>query len=99
VIDDVPQMTDHQYNGGWSLEVPNSFRKSFGDIPESVTTTSGIPIQPTQSKTTTILRNYVEDMDSIINQQLKYPKTTDFEAKPGGFNVLNVPDEMYKTPD
>lgn len=79
--------------------VPNSFRKGFGEIPESVATTSGIVIQPMQSKTTTILGNYVEDMDNIINQQLKYPKTTDFEAKPGGFNVLNVPDEMYKTPD
>ncbi|MBN8432173.1 putative Ig domain-containing protein [Microbulbifer salipaludis] len=79
--------------------IPNNRRKGFGVIPESVTTTSGVPIQPTPGKTTTILGNYVEDMDNIINQQLKYPKTIDFDAKPGGFNVLNVPDEMYKTPD
>ena len=38
-------------------------------------------------------------MDDIINNQLHYPKTTDFDAKPGGFNVLNVPDDYYKNPD
>ena len=38
-------------------------------------------------------------MDDIINNQLRYPKTTDFDAKPDGFDVLNVPDEYYKSPD
>jgi hypothetical protein len=38
-------------------------------------------------------------MNNVINEQLGYPKTTNFDAKPGGFNVLNVPDNMYKTPD
>ncbi|WP_027706786.1 RHS repeat-associated core domain-containing protein [Zooshikella ganghwensis] len=80
-------------------QAPERLRRGFGNIPESVTTTSGVPIHPVPGKTTTILGNYVEDMDNIINKQLNYPKTTDFDAKPGGFNVLNVPDDMYKTPD
>ncbi len=38
-------------------------------------------------------------MPDIINNQLHYPKTTDFDAKPGGFDLLNTPDGYYKTPD
>jgi hypothetical protein len=71
----------------------------FGNVPDSINTSSGIPIQPTPRTTTTVLGSYANDMNDIINRQLSYPKTTDFGPKPGGFNVLNVPDEMYKTPD
>ncbi|HUX89567.1 MAG TPA: hypothetical protein VMV48_02610, partial [Gallionellaceae bacterium] len=70
---------------------------NLGRVPESVNTSSGISIQATPGKTTTILGSYSSDMNNIINEQLIYPKTTDFGPKPDGFNVLNVPNEMYKT--
>ena len=34
-------------------------------------------------------------MKAIITE-LHYPKSTDFESKVGGFNILNVPDELIK---
>jgi len=34
-----------------------------------------------------------------ILEETNYPKTLDFEAKQGGFNVLNTPDNLYKTPE
>jgi len=49
-------------------------------------------------KTTTVLGRYTDDMKDIISE-LDYPKTLDFDGKPGGFNVLNAPDELYKTSD
>ena len=49
-------------------------------------------------KTTTILGNYTNDIQHVISE-LKYPKNHDFGAKAGGFNVLNVPDDWYKSPD
>lgn len=62
-------------------------------------TSSGAVLKPNPNKTTTILGRYDKDMNRIINNELKVPKNTDFGPKNGGFNVLNVPDEMYKTPD
>ena len=38
-------------------------------------------------------------MKGIINDDLGYPKTEDFGPKPAGSNVLNVPDDLYKSPD
>jgi hypothetical protein len=73
----------------------------FGNVPNEITTSSGIVIKPTNGKTTTVLGSYSSDMDNIINGKLAYPKTTDFGAKSGGYNVLNVPDTMFasRTPD
>ena len=71
----------------------------FGRIPKQVTTSSGVSFHPNPKRTTTILGSYAKDMDDVINKQLEYPKTTDFGEKNGAFNVLNVPDEMYKNPD
>jgi hypothetical protein len=64
------------------------------------TTTSGI-VNPsgTAGATTTILGRFGSDMNTIINQQLLYRKTIDFSAEPRGFQVLNVPDAFYITPD
>lgn len=75
--------------------------RNYGNIPESITTSSGSVIKPTPGKTTTVLGRYNQDMDEIINGNLSYPKTTDFGAKPGGYNVLNVPDSMFagRTPE
>ncbi len=72
---------------------------SFGKVPGTIKTSSGIDINPTPGKTTTILGNYKADMKGIINDDLGYPKTEDFGPKPSGYNVLNVPDDLYKTPD
>lgn len=69
----------------------------FGNVPDGVSTSSKVVIHPTAGKTTTVLGSYSSDMDGIINGQLAYPKTTDFGPKPGGFNVLNVPDSMWKS--
>jgi filamentous hemagglutinin len=79
--------------------VENNFYRDGNALPNALATSSGLPIQPVPGRTTTVLGSYVTDTDSIINSQLGYPKTTNFGAKPGGFNVLNVPDEMYKSPD
>ncbi len=38
-------------------------------------------------------------MNRIINDELKTAKNVDFGPKTSGFNVLNVPDEMYKSAD
>ncbi|WP_424681202.1 DUF6861 domain-containing protein [Frateuria sp. YIM B11624] len=69
----------------------------YGKVPESISTSSGISIRPSEGKTTTVLGSFSSDMNGIINGQLAYPKTTNFGAKPGGFNVLNVPDSMFST--
>jgi len=59
---------------------------------------SGVKLVANPDKTTTILGSYGSDTSKIIDE-LDYPKNLDFEAKQGGFNVLNTPDEFYKTPD
>lgn len=72
---------------------------TFGKVPETIKTSSGTDIHPASGKTTTILGSFKSDMNNVINGQLEYPKTTDFGGKPDGYNVLNVPDDLYKTPD
>jgi hypothetical protein len=58
---------------------------------------SGVILEATLGKTTTILGNYSQDMKAIVNE-LGNVKSTDFGPRTGGFNVLNVPDELYVTP-
>ena len=55
---------------------------------------SGVAIKADPARTTTILGSYDKDMKYII-RDLKYPKTYDFGAKKGGFNVLNTPNNAY----
>jgi len=62
-------------------------------------TSNGATLKPNPNKTTTVLGRFDKDMDRIINKELEIPKNTDFGPRKGGFNVLNVPDEMYKNPD
>ena len=82
-------------------EKPPHRSASFGIVPKEISTSSGIVVRPTEGKTTTVLGSFSSDMDNIINGKLAYPKTTNFGAKPGGYNVLNVPDAMFtsRTPD
>ena len=57
-------------------------------------TTSGLTLEAIPGKTTTIIGNYGEDLQYIIDE-LGNIKSTDFGSKKGGFNVLNVPDEEW----
>lgn len=62
------------------------------------TTTSGAKLVATTGKTTTVLGRYGDDIQYII-KELDLKKSLDFGAKSGGFNVLNAPDDLYKTAD
>ena len=57
--------------------------------------TSGVPLRSTPGKTTTILGRYEDDTQYII-KELGIGKNTDFSGNPGGFNLLNTPDELYE---
>ena len=57
---------------------------------------SGAVLKANPNKTTTIIGSFDKDMKNIIDE-MGNVKSTDFGGKNGGFNVLNVPDEMYKT--
>lgn len=56
--------------------------------------TSGVELKSTPGKTTTILGRFGSDTGAIINE-LNLPKSTDFSGNPGGFNLLNTPDDLY----
>ena len=77
----------------------------FGKLPPNqkyyeMQTTSGVVIKATEGKTTTVLGTYAGDTQNIINDQLILAKNADYTAaNNGGFNILNAPDGMYKTPD
>jgi len=64
--------------------------------PPEVTTPQGIKFKATPGKTTTIIGCWDQDIKHVVLNELKEPKSTDFGPKPGGYNVLNVPDEIYK---
>ena len=57
--------------------------------------TSGVPLVSTPGKTTTILGRYKDDTQYII-KELGIGKNTDFSGNPGGFNLLNTPDELFE---
>ncbi len=63
---------------------------------KELTPSSGVRVLVNSERTTTVLGSYASDMERIVTE-LNYPKTLDFDAKVGGFNVLNVPDEFYKS--
>ena len=71
------------------------YRDAAPSVPV-LSSSSGTIIRADPNKTTTVLGTYADDMNRIINEQLEYPKTMNFlDAKPGYFNVLNTPDELY----
>ena len=59
---------------------------------------SGIILEANPKKATTILGVYAIDMNKII-KELGKAKSLDFGARSGEFNTLNIPDELYRTPD
>ena len=85
--------------GSKSVYTSNNFYRDGTAYVDPVGSPSGVVVTADPSKTTTVLGSFALDMNNVINDQLGYPKTTNFGDKPGGFNVLNVPDNMYKTPD
>ena len=85
-------------------EIPNSTSNDLtpvviSNMPKELShqATSGVKLVANPDKTTTVLGSYVSDTSKIIDE-LNYPKNLDFDAKQGGFNVLNTPDEFYKNP-
>ncbi len=55
---------------------------------------SGAKLVATPGKTTTILGNFINDIQYII-KELNLPKSTKFKSNDGGFNILNVFDDLY----
>jgi hypothetical protein len=60
-------------------------------------TTSGALLRGTPGRTTTVLGNFKMDIEHILKETGDV-KSLDFGAKPGSFNILNVPNHLYKTP-
>ena len=56
--------------------------------------TSGAKLVATPGRTTTIIGSFRTDMEKIIEMLGNY-KNEYFGPRPGGFNVLNVPDETF----
>jgi filamentous hemagglutinin len=76
----------------------NFYGEGASSNPVGLQTSAGIiPANP--NKTTTVLGRYLSDTKSIIKEQLKPPKSEDFGARPGGFNVLNVDDAAVAAAD
>jgi len=74
--------------------IANNFYRDGVASPQALATSSGVVIQAVPGKTTTVLGNYVADMQGIITEQTGIPKSMGYlEPKTGGFNVLNVPDD------
>ncbi|HEU4653048.1 MAG TPA: hypothetical protein VFS47_03630 [Steroidobacteraceae bacterium] len=57
---------------------------------------SGASLQRTPGVTTTILGSFNNDMQAVV-QEMGNIKSLDFGAKIGGYNVLNAPDELWKS--
>ncbi len=78
--------------------IANNFYRDGSATPQALATSSGVVIQATVGKTTTVLGNYVADMKGIIVEQTGIPKSMNFlDAKPTSFNILNVPDDYAAT--
>lgn len=69
---------------GKSAATTNNFYRDGTALPDPIGSPSGVVVKPNPDKTTTVLGSCGLDMDNVINAQLGYPKTVDFNAKPGG---------------
>lgn len=79
------------------------FSKGSGDTRKIITEikykpSSGAILKANPNKTTTVLGSFEKDTKNIVNE-MGNVKSTDFGARNGSFNVLNVPDDMYKDAD
>lgn len=86
-------VTAHGLNG-----LDGKFNISGGNKGGTITlnhkSTSGVELTSKPGKTTTILGRYGSDTGDII-KELDLPKSTDFGGNPGGFNLLNTPDDLF----
>lgn len=79
-------------------QTSNNFYRDGASPVAALSTSGGIVIRADPGKTTTVLGTFRDDMQRIINTELEYPKSMGFlDPKPGGFNVLNTPDDLYNT--
>ena len=60
--------------------------------------TSGAELSGAARVTTTVIGAYQSDMKHVVSE-MGNVKSQDFGPKPGGLNVLNVPDHLYVNPD
>ena len=72
-----------------NLEIGSSNRVTSLEIPSW----SGF-LEATPGRTTTVIGRFDPDMSAVLNQ-LRPGQSLDFGPKQGGFNVLNVPEELY----
>jgi filamentous hemagglutinin len=78
--------------------VTNNFYREGAQFPQALSTSSGRVIQATEGKTTTVLGTWREDTNSIINNQAGLPESLNYlEPKPGSFNLLNTPMDLYNS--
>jgi hypothetical protein len=61
-------------------------------------TSNGLELEVTPGNTTTILGTYNSDTGAILDE-LGNVKSLDFGPRDGGFNLLNTPDELYRSPE
>jgi filamentous hemagglutinin len=81
-----------------ATKVTNNFYRDGTSLPQALSTSSGRVIQATEGKTTTVLGTWREDTNSIINMQAGLPESLNYlEPKPGSFNLLNTPAEVYNS--
>jgi hypothetical protein len=85
--------------GDEAYDVIDGVAGGAGDVTKIITKieykpSSGVVFKANPDKTTTILGSFDKDMKNIVNE-MGNVKSTDFKARKGGFNVLNVPDELY----
>lgn len=71
-------------------ELPSFYKTHLDRTP-----TSGINLVANPNRSTTVLGRFGADTEPIINE-LGVPKSTDFSGRQGGFNLLNVPEELYQ---
>jgi hypothetical protein len=86
-----------------NADVFDNIAEGAGDVGKIITEvkytpSSGAMLIANPNKSTTILGSFDKDMKNIVNE-MGNVKSTYFGAKKGGFNVLNVPDNMYKSAD
>ena len=73
-----------------AMKISNNFYADGASSSPAGLYTSGGVIPANPNKTTTVLGRYINDMESVIDIQMNAMKTSDFGARTGGFNVLNV---------
>lgn len=102
IDDETWDMVEKAFRGvvvGVNAAVAADYYGNVGKVESEGTTlkhqaTSGVELTSTPGKTTTVLGRYGSDTGAII-EELGIPKNTDFSGNPGGFNLLNTPDELY----